>query len=181
MPFPLDQGRWIFVATFGQLVTMTIAAAVLVAAREDPLTFTALKIIAVFGTQCTALLLVFLPKMALVWKHYDFHPRAVAAYLQKHLTDSLQTDHVADMLSVSRQRDNSYGGDVYKFGHRGPPSLPEEVVVEVEDDPPSTSDSMSETASTMSESSSSSDTDAVRRCPTDTMSIEMTDMDPGEK
>ena len=100
LPSIMAEGKWIFTGYYSQLQVFATAVPVLVMVRDDRETFTILKSLVICFGDLTTLGMLFVPKMFLIWKFYDFHGGRVVDYVSALLTDSSQKDSLYDSLKV---------------------------------------------------------------------------------
>ena len=80
LPSIMAEGKWVFTGFYSQLQVFVTAVPVLIMVKEDYLSFTILKSLVICIGDITTLAMVFVPKMLLVYKYYDFDVHAVASF-----------------------------------------------------------------------------------------------------
>ena len=73
LPSIMAEGKWVFTGYYSQLQVFVTAVPVLIMVRDDRVTFTILKSLVICFGDLTTLGMLFVPKMFLIWKFYDFH------------------------------------------------------------------------------------------------------------
>ena len=113
LPSVMAEGKWVFTGYYSQLQVFVTAIPVLIMVRDDRVTFIILKSLVICFGDLTTLGMIFVPKMFLLEKYYDFSKPKISEFISENMADSIQQDTIYNKLKVEdpRKKNNSAGAE----------------------------------------------------------------------
>mmetsp|Transcript_3004 Transcript_3004/g.9355 ORF Transcript_3004/g.9355 Transcript_3004/m.9355 type:complete len:1358 (-) Transcript_3004:235-4308(-) len=105
IPSILAEGKWVFTAVYSQIQLLVLAFPLLLLGQSDYSAFTVIKTALICLCDITVLLMIFLPKIQMVWKYGDFDRDKIVQYISSTVHHSTQNDHIYQGLRKSEASD----------------------------------------------------------------------------